>query len=163
MSDDHMRRGAKVLSDRDWVFGSRPRRRLLEAVLCGSAAQGEWSRPQLAKLAGVGANGGVDEHLNGLERLGLLEHDDKSERLWRASPAGLLSGALRDTLVALAGVPDDVAKRQKDELGARERIVRSLSSVERAVLASEGQLGPVSAEIIVHLAEARHLLQARLG
>src|SRR4051794_1474789 len=101
---DGRRRGAQPLSDRDWLFGSRPRRRLLEGVLMNRAGGRKWTRPDLAELAGVVANGGADAHVDGLVRLGLLVPSNAGE--WEpAHPRPPLGVALRRVLVGLQGVP----------------------------------------------------------
>src|SRR3954451_17412044 len=74
------RRGSKPLADRDWLFGSRPRRLALEALLAGDAKT-RWSKAQLARAAGVSPHGGIDEQVNGLVRIGLLEPRDGGYRL----------------------------------------------------------------------------------
>jgi hypothetical protein len=97
-----MTRGCKVLSDRDWLFGSRPRRLALEALF---AAPGErWSKAALARAAEVSPHGGIDEHVAGLTRIGLLERDGRAYRL--AEPLPPYGVALSSLLRELRGVRD---------------------------------------------------------
>ena len=97
-----MTRGAKALSDRDWLFGSRPRRLALEALF---AAPGErWSKAALARAADVSPNGGIDEHVAGLTRIGLLVRDGRGFRL--ADPLPSYASSLGELLDELQRVRD---------------------------------------------------------
>lgn len=97
------RRGAKALTQRDWLFGSRPRRMALEALL--SEAPGEpWSKARLARAAGVSPNGGIDEHVAGFVSIGLLERRGRGYALADPPPAYLDS--LSALLAELRELPD---------------------------------------------------------
>jgi hypothetical protein len=80
-----MARGRKALTDRDWLFGSRPRRLALEALF--AAPDREWSKAALARAAGVSAHGGIDEHVTGFTRIGLLVRDGDVFRLANPLPS----------------------------------------------------------------------------
>jgi hypothetical protein len=71
------KRGPKELAARDWVFGSRPRRLLVAKVVAANPPAAGWSKTDLAKIAGVSANGGVDDHVEALTLLGLLVAQDR--------------------------------------------------------------------------------------
>jgi hypothetical protein len=97
-----MTRGRKALTDRDWLFGSRPRRLALEALF--SAPHQGWSKAALARAAGVSAHGGIDEHVAGLTRLGLLARDGDVFRL--ADPLPPYAASLERLLADLGTVGD---------------------------------------------------------
>lgn len=109
------KRGAKPLSARDWVFGSRPRRLALKFVLSTQAAQKGWSKAQIARASGVGEHGGADEHIAGLLALELLLERDG--RYWPAQPSSELGGRLE----ALLGVLETVPEQRVAELLAARR------------------------------------------
>lgn len=103
------KRGAKSVSPRDWVFGSRPRRLALRFVLETEPPENGWSKSQLAEMAGVSPNGGIDEHVRGLLDLGLLvPTDDGAPRIryTRAEPETDLEAPLRQLLELLDAIPD---------------------------------------------------------
>lgn len=163
MSDDTRRRGSKPLSDRDWVFGSRPRRKLLEGVLIGPAPKSGWSRPELAGLAGVVANGGVDEHLEGLLRLGLIEADDATAGIWHPiRPHGALAKAVRGLLNALRETADaPPAQTAAARVATRQVAIRTVGAAEAAVCAARAELGEnLVTELVELLAQARGRLEA---
>ncbi len=91
-------RGARPLELRDWPFGSRGRRLLLEAVLLGDEPEGGWRKVELERAAAV-ERGGADRLLAGAGSLGLLRWDGRRWR--RADPPPPLSAPLRE-LVALS-------------------------------------------------------------
>lgn len=97
-----MARGRKALSDRDWLFGSRPRRLALEALFAAPGQQ--WSKAALARAAEVSPHGGIDEHVEGLTRIGLLERDGRGYRL--AEPLPPYAASLGALLRELGGVRD---------------------------------------------------------
>src|SRR3954471_6542643 len=97
-----MTRGRKALTDRDWLFGSRPRRLALEALF--AAPDHGWSKAALARAAGVSAHGGIDEHVAGLTRLGLLARDGDVFRL--ADPLPPYAASLERLLADLGTVAD---------------------------------------------------------
>jgi hypothetical protein len=97
------KRGAKVVSDRDWLFGSRPRRLALEALL--RDPDRSWSKADLARAADVSPKGGIDEHLAGFVRIGLVEPRDRGYRL--ADPPPPFMPSLRRLLGELTALPDD--------------------------------------------------------
>jgi hypothetical protein len=161
MSDETRRRGAKAVSDRDWLFGSRPRRQLLEGLLLGQGPRGPWGRAELAGFAGVVANGGVDEHLQGMARLGLIFHDGQVRRRWHAAdPPAPLAEALAGVLAALQAVPDaPPVQREPPPLGI-SRITRALQGAERAAIAASSELDQDTVgEILRLLGEARQRLR----
>ncbi|HST40087.1 MAG TPA: hypothetical protein VLK58_11285 [Conexibacter sp.] len=96
------RRGAKPLTRRDWLFGSRPRRMALEALL---AEPGEaWSKARLARAAGVSPHGGIDEQVDGFVRIGLIERRDGGYAL--ADPPPAYAATLAALLRELERLPD---------------------------------------------------------
>lgn len=157
MSDGPRRRGAKALSDRDWIFGSRPRRRLLEAVVAPRPPKDGWTRPQLANKAGVVANGGADAQIDGLVRLGLLELSGEEQRTWTATkPRTDLAKALRRVLTLLSDSPDDPRPTSAASPSAATAIAAALLRAERAVRAGRSELGSSAAdELLTLLAQAR--------
>lgn len=104
-------RGVKALSSRDWLFGSRPRRLALEALV--AEPNRAWTKADLARAAGVSVHGGIDEHVAGFARVGLLVRDGASWRL--AQPRGPVAGALEGLLDAIRPLPDDDAGGQSSE------------------------------------------------
>ncbi len=98
------RRGAKVLARRDWLFGSRPRRVALEALLAEGPGE-SWSKARLARAAGVSPHGGIDEHVAGFLDIGLLERRDGGYAL--ADPPPPYLDSLTKLLRELRGLPDD--------------------------------------------------------
>jgi hypothetical protein len=134
-------RGSQTLSQRDWVFGSRPRRRLLEAILIGRQPKQGWSRAALADKAGVGANDGVDEHLAGLLRLGLITLEQPNPQIWRAAqPRTKLAEKLAAVLRELGGAPDQVPARPTHHAGPRAAVIGRLQAAERTILAAADEL-----------------------
>jgi hypothetical protein len=102
MPDGTRKRGAKPLGTKDWLFGSAPRRRLLTTVLTEAPPPGGWTKRGLALATGVSPNGGLDEHVAGLARLGLLEQRD---RRWHPGPARDLGDAVTRVLAELDALP----------------------------------------------------------
>jgi hypothetical protein len=152
MPDELLQRGAKPLSDRDWLFGSRPRRKLLEAVLTGSAPKTGWTRPELASMAGVVANGGVDAHVDGATRLGLLTVEDAGAQVWRlAQPTPDLAKALRRVLAVLGSTSDAVSPRPRAARTGVATAAQALRSAQRAVAAARDELAPGVADELVGL------------
>ena len=98
------KRGAKLLTARDWIFGSRPRRLLLGLALSAQAPEGGWSKAEIARNCGVGQHGGADEHINGLVALGLLI--ERNGRYWPLSPANKLGKLLGALLVEMETIPE---------------------------------------------------------
>lgn len=97
------RRGAKPLTQRDWLFGSRPRRMALEALLSDEPGT-RWSKARLARAAGVSPHGGIDEHVDGFVRIGLLQRRDGGYALADPPPPYLAS--LGQLLAQLHELPD---------------------------------------------------------
>jgi hypothetical protein len=97
-----MKRGAKSLSARDWLFGSRPRRLALEALLADPGRR--WSKAALARAADVDPHGGIDEHVAGFAAIGLIVREDRHYVL--AEPPPDFAGALRVLLGELRAVSD---------------------------------------------------------
>lgn len=103
------KRGAKSVSPRDWIFGSRPRRLALRFVLDSTPPPEGWSKSQLAAQAEVSPNGGIDEHVRGLVDLGLLAPVDGGSarvRYTRVEPGSGLEAPLRKLLKLLDSLPD---------------------------------------------------------
>lgn len=97
------RRGAKRLTTRDWLFGSRPRRMALEALLVEQPGA-RWSKARLARAAGVSPHGGIDEHVEGLVRIGLLERRDGGYAV--ADPPPPYLDSLATLLAEVRRLPD---------------------------------------------------------
>jgi hypothetical protein len=91
-------RGPKLLTTRDWVFGSRPRRLALAALLNSPAPRSGWTREAVARAAEVSMRG-IDAHLDGFERLGLIERTPTGVR--RVEPTSALARDLRRLLATL--------------------------------------------------------------
>jgi hypothetical protein len=85
------------------VFGSAPRRRLLAEVLLAREPEEGWTKAELARRVGVSPKGGLDEHVAGLARIGVLR--ERGGR-WRAARDVRISRALRGVLEALEDVPE---------------------------------------------------------
>lgn len=98
MDRTEKRRGARPLEIRDWLFGSRGRRLLLEAVLLDDEPSAGWRKVDLERAAAV-ERGGADRLLAGASSLGLLRWDGRRWR--RGEPPPPLSGPL-EQLVALS-------------------------------------------------------------
>jgi hypothetical protein len=97
--------GPKTLSARDWLFGSRPRRLLIQRAVGPAPPAAGWTKTQLAKAADVSPNGGVDAHVDALESLGLLE--TRKRRIHVPARRSDLADALARLLDLLAPLPDD--------------------------------------------------------
>ncbi len=140
------------------MFGSRPRRKLLEGVLMGQAPKRGWTRPDLAAMADVVANGGVDEHVDGLQRLGLLVADDGT---WRpAQPRPELGRAIRRVLVALRETPDAKPVRRSRGRTREHAARRAVRAAERAIAEARDELGSQMAnELLGLLGQARRRLE----
>lgn len=98
MGRTEKRRGSRPLEIRDWPFGSRGRRLLLEAVLLGEEPEDGWRKVDLERAAGV-ERGGVDRLLEGASSLRLLRWDGRRWR--RSTPSPHLAVPLTE-LVALS-------------------------------------------------------------
>jgi hypothetical protein len=120
-----------VLSSRDWVFGSRPRRLLLDATLRGRQPPLGWTKSALAERSGVSPNGGIDEHVRGLAMLGVLVETDGR---W-ASAQVPLAAALRRVLQLLDEFderPTQAAPRGQDLPARVVEARRALAALRRA-------------------------------
>jgi hypothetical protein len=91
------------LSDRDWLFGARPRRLVLEALLVETPPRDGWTVAVLCDRCGVGERG-LDAHLDRLEHLGLIVRRRGSVSL--ADPLPALAADLRSLLRRVQAVPD---------------------------------------------------------
>ena len=100
-----MPRGAKKLTSRDWIFGSRPRRLVLDFVLSNEPGEDGWTKTALAEQAEVHPKGGIDEHVLGLVALELL--DERQGRYWPGHPGPGLADELRRLLRELERVPEN--------------------------------------------------------
>jgi hypothetical protein len=99
-------RGAKPLTARDWIFGSRPRRLALRFVLNATPSEAGWTKSVIAESCGVSKNGGADEHIRGLLALGLLSK--RGGRYWPGTAAnGLVGVRLAELIDELEHVPDE--------------------------------------------------------
>jgi len=98
------KRGAKPLTSRDWLFGSRPRRLVLRFVLTNKPGDDGWTKAALAKQANVHPKGGIDEHVRGLVALRLLR--ERAGRYWPADPTPELATRLMPVLDELDELPD---------------------------------------------------------
>lgn len=152
MPDGKRKRGAKALSAKDWIFGSRPRRKLLEAALVRRAPTTGWTRPELALMADVVANGGVDAHLEGLQRLGLLVVSDTQVRTWHPKqPLPPLAIAIRRVLRSLDGVSDAPASGSRSASSSTQAARRAVRAAERAVTTAKSELGSDTVEELLSL------------
>lgn len=115
MSAGRTRRGAKPLTARDWIFGSRPRRLALRFVLRAKPAAVGWTKSEIAEKCGVSKNGGVDEHIDGLIALGLLR--EQAGRYRPADPAAALHARVLELIEELEHVPE----QRIDELLPKRR------------------------------------------
>jgi hypothetical protein len=104
MSSGRTRRGAKSLTARDWLFGSRPRRLALRFVLHGEPTDAGWTKSEIAAQSGVSKNGGIDEHIDGLVALGLLR--EHAGRYRPGDPAAALHARVLELLEELEHVPE---------------------------------------------------------
>ncbi len=100
MGRTEKRRGSRPLEIRDWPFGSRGRRLLLEAVLLSDEPGAGWRKVELERAADV-ERGGADRLIEGASSLGLLRWDPEGRRWRRGEPPPRVSGPLED-LVALS-------------------------------------------------------------
>ncbi len=100
-----MIRGAKKLTSRDWLFGSRPRRLVLGFVLDNKPGPDGWTKAALARQAEVHPKGGIDEQVRGLVALDLLRERDG--RYWPADPSPALAKKLKGLLRELDQVPEN--------------------------------------------------------
>jgi hypothetical protein len=113
-----MPRGAKRLTSRDWIFGSRPRRLVLEFVLSNEPGEEGWTKTALAKQAEVHPKGGIDEHVRGLVALELLE--ERQGRYWPSDRGPGLAEELRRLLRELERVPESrIAEEAAHRTGSR--------------------------------------------
>jgi hypothetical protein len=102
MSDG--RRGAKAVTARDWLFGSRPRRLILRFLLRNPAPPEGWTKAQIATACDLSANGGATHNVDGLVALGLLYEENGRYR-----PVGLevaLLARVAAVLDELESVPE---------------------------------------------------------
>jgi len=119
------------------------------------SASGSWGRAELAELAGVVANGGADEHLLGLARLGLIAHDDQVRRRWYATkPSTPLAESLTGVLAALRTVPDSRRARTDGTPSTVLRVRRALRGAELTASAASSELGQGQVSEILRLLDA---------
>lgn len=98
------KRGAKPLTARDWLFGSRPRRLALKHVLANKPPATGWTKTELAERCEVGAKGGIDEHIRGLLALRVLE--EKDGRYLPAAPPSALARRLAALVAEVEALPE---------------------------------------------------------
>ncbi len=96
--------GAKKLTARDWLFGSRPRRLALKLVLAPGPPANGWTKTELAARCEVCANGGIDEHVLGLLALGVLEK--KGGRYLPVKPHSALARRLASLVRGVEALPE---------------------------------------------------------
>jgi len=114
-------------------------------------------------MAGVVANGGVDEHLAGLVRLGLLESAPTPVGTWLpVCPHTPLALGVRKVLKALGSTPDEPPRRPARPLvPSRGVAIKTLTAAEQAVRDAAQQLKPdVAVEVLALLQKARQRLEA---
>jgi hypothetical protein len=104
------RRGAKKLTARDWLFGSRPRRLILRFVLDHQPPEGGWTKTDIAERCGLSKYGGATDHIRGLVALDLLYEENGRYRV------GPIDGALFARVAALVDELERVPDRGIDEL-----------------------------------------------
>jgi hypothetical protein len=112
----------------------------------------------------VVANGGVDEHLDGVTRLGLLAREDNGVRVWRAvQPRPQLATALRRVLVILGEASDTPRPRARGAVGGPRAAAKALLDAERALSAARKELGPETVdELLELLAQVRRRVREEL-
>lgn len=103
MGRTEKRRGPRPLEIRDWPFGSRGRRLLLEAVLLGEQPDEGWRKVDLERAAAV-ERGGADRLLEGASALGLLRSD--GVRWHRSAPSPYLAVPLTELLALSRQLPE---------------------------------------------------------
>lgn len=151
-------RGSKPLSRRDWLYGSRPRRLLIERAVLVRPPEDGWTKTDLAERASVSPNGGVDEHVAGLRDLGLLVED--RGRWSPATPRPALAGALRLVTRALAASPDE--RHSRAPLVADDRR-RAVSAVRQAMTLTKSSAARLSEEDRAAALEYLRLAAQSLG
>jgi hypothetical protein len=104
MGRTEKRRGARPLEIRDWPFGSRGRRLLLEAVLLGEEPDGGWRKVELERAAAV-ERGGADRLLEGATSLGLLH--PVAGRWRRGEPSPRVAGPLEELVELSRNLPSE--------------------------------------------------------
>src|SRR4051794_37958482 len=97
------RRGPQALTARDWLFGSRVRRQAIDLLLRSESAPEGWTKSDLAREIGVSPHGGVDNHLDALERIGLVHRAGTRFRSVRPPPR--LALQIQQVLETLESVP----------------------------------------------------------
>ena len=106
MGRTEKRRGARPLEIRDWPFGSRGRRLLLEAVLLGDEPAAGWRKVDLEAAAAV-ERGGADRLIEGASSLGLLRWDAEASRWHRGEPPPRVSGPLEELVALSRELPEE--------------------------------------------------------
>jgi hypothetical protein len=110
------RRGAKPLTARDWIFGSRPRRLALRYILNTTPPEKGWTKTEIAKGSEVSRHGGADEHIDGLIALGLLT--ERGGRYWPDDRDPLLRDRIAEVVQQLETVPERRIDEVLADLGA---------------------------------------------
>lgn len=103
-------RGAKALTARDWLFGSRPRRLVLRFVLDNEPPPDGWTKTDIAEGCGLSKYGGATDHIRGLVALDLLGEENGRYR------SSSLDGALFARVAALVDELEDVPDIPVDEV-----------------------------------------------
>ena len=106
MGRTEKRRGARPLEIRDWPFGSRGRRLLLEAVLLGDEPGAGWRKVDLEHAAEV-ERGGADRLIEGASSLDLLRWDGSRWR--RGEPPPRVAGPLEQLAQLTRELPAEPA------------------------------------------------------
>lgn len=103
-------RGAKPVTARDWLFGSRPRRLVLRFVFDNTPPDKGWTKTEIAESCDLSKHGGAAGHIRGLVALDLLSEDEG--RYW----PGRIDSALFIRVAALVDELERVPDRRIDEL-----------------------------------------------
>jgi hypothetical protein len=88
---------------RDWLLGSRGKRKLLEALLLGEQPAAGWTRTQLARAAGQHPKARIDLYVRPLVQVQLLIEDGAR---YRVALDNRLAEPLRDLLELIDQLPD---------------------------------------------------------
>lgn len=97
-------RGAKALTARDWLFGSRPRRLVLRFILNNEPPAQGWTKTNIAIACGLSPHGGAAANVDGLVALGILKEID--HRYWPASIEQSLLSRVAALVEELESVPE---------------------------------------------------------
>lgn len=120
-----MTRGRRPITKRDWPFGARGRRELLEVVLADDFSEDGMTATELARRLGMSQNGSLDTHLAGLCQWKLLDREE-SGRFIRRVPMPELGLQLSELLRVVRSEPDEpLQPMQRRAYGSESRSVSS--------------------------------------